>query len=309
MKIREEKKLEPLLFEKVIVTEVKNKPLEKFPGISIDIEVVFFPEHGNLLIWKRTSKMSGYIQKHDGKVVVYGELSRIWGTVNNNRSDYNGFAVILNVKSCGGIYPSMNTSKTDLNWTDELQMEIVKEVKTLVPKPLKARSPFANEKDKEKELFKILNGYESLEVFSQKSVCVELPANHECAQIECVVDLAVRDKVNNMYVLIEGKIGQSSDKDVYQLMRYLEIWTINEMRVGEVILIADEHPLSVSALADLKNGQVVKKGDMEYTFKIKLKTWEDYGVARYKKDLSGEKNIAFYKKLYEAQTRINKRIT
>lgn len=200
----------------------------------------------------------------NGRVIEYNIFKDIWKA--ERHPSQNHFLLQIDLKTDKPErLPKTRCTKNGFRQGDEKLEALYSWIRHMVPEPTKEISLTHSES----ELFDQLARYKNAHIREDKCVKREFPVYKAYGE-RLKVDLYVAE--NNYTTIYEGKRINSTPKDVYQLRMYWDGCCVDGIKPNKGILLASNHPSSVTKMIALMN-QLKGPDGTKYFFEAR--TWQD----------------------------------
>jgi hypothetical protein len=217
--------------------------------------------------YKKNMSSSGLEIRINGRVLAHNVFKDVWHIEKHNI--YNHLLVIVDIVSADPArLPATRTSKNGLRQGDRLLEALYTWVRRHMPTPPKR----IQDDPVERDLFEELLNRKKFHVPDPKTVLTE---QHVYQTIGEKVRVDMYLAYNDSVILYEGKKKKTAVQDVYQLKMYWDGAALDGLGPTEGVLIASEHPDSVTIMVNHLNQMSDINGN---TYNFKTKIWRDEGI-------------------------------
>jgi len=217
--------------------------------------------------YKRNMSTSGVEIRLNGRVIANNVFKEIWGIEKHN--SYNYLLIKINLISDEiNSLPTTRTSKNGIRKGDKKLEDLFGWIRSYIPEPPKSTKDI----DHEVDLFEKLKDLKLRQLPDPKTITTE---QNVFKEIKERIRIDLYQKTNAGLVIYEGKKEFTSVQDLYQLKMYWDGCIIDGLKPDIGILIASNHPSSVTDLIKYINQMTDSSGN---NYNMKLKTWKDEGI-------------------------------
>ena len=214
---------------------------------------------------------SGVEIRINGRMICYNLFKEIWGIEKHN--SYNSFLAIINlITDDSKALPKTRTSKNGLREGDPQLEELFEWIREMLPIPERD----AKYADHETDLFNMLCSQKnSFNPDPNKIITTERKVFLSSGNSKDAVRIDLFEKTMGQITIYEGKIDQTTSKDVYQLRMYWDGLVFDRITPTTGILVSARHPESVRNMIALVNTMKDCNGN---NYNLICKTWKDLNI-------------------------------
>ena len=218
--------------------------------------------------YKKNMSSSGVEIRINGRMLRYNLFKDIWGIEKHN--SYNHLLIIVNVKSKHkDRLPTTTTSKNGLRQGDAKLDRLYEWIRSYMSDPVKNDSLIDHETDKFETLCKNLKKYNKTKnkvVDTEKFVFTRTGNRKDRQRVDLYT------KIGNEITVYEGKMYNTTSKDVYQLRMYWDGLVYDGVKPDIGILVGKNNPTSVLELIKIVNGMEDANGN---NYNLIAQTWDE----------------------------------